>query len=70
LEHQLIEIGAQVINLEHRAGFEPANAGFADLSVCLFATGAFDKPEHLFPTAEPPPPDHHSDGTFLFRLAI
>jgi hypothetical protein len=26
--------------LEHRAGFEPANAGFADLSVSHFATGA------------------------------
>jgi hypothetical protein len=26
--------------LEHRAGFEPANAGFADLCVSHFATGA------------------------------
>ena len=26
--------------LEHRAGIEPANAGFADLSVSHFATGA------------------------------
>lgn len=28
--------------LERRAGFEPANAGFADLSVSLFATGAIE----------------------------
>jgi hypothetical protein len=27
-------------NLEHRAGFEPANTGFADLRVSHFATGA------------------------------
>jgi hypothetical protein len=26
--------------LEHRAGFEPANTGFADLRVSHFATGA------------------------------
>jgi hypothetical protein len=29
--------------LEHRAGIEPANAGFADLRVNRFATGAFEK---------------------------
>ncbi len=27
-------------NLEHRAGIEPANTGFADLRVSRFATGA------------------------------
>ena len=27
--------------LEHRAGFEPANTGFADLRVNRFATDAF-----------------------------
>jgi hypothetical protein len=30
--------------MEHRAGIEPANTGFADQRVSHFATGALDPP--------------------------
>jgi hypothetical protein len=30
------------LNLERRAGIEPANTGFADLRVSHFATGAYE----------------------------
>jgi hypothetical protein len=35
--------GCTVKTLEHRAGIEPANTGFADLRVDRFATGASQK---------------------------
>jgi hypothetical protein len=35
--------GSDDVFLEHRAGVEPANAGFADLCVSHFATGARSK---------------------------
>jgi hypothetical protein len=35
-----------MLNLERRAGVEPASTGFADLRVNRFATGAFDLASH------------------------
>jgi hypothetical protein len=38
----LLDIVVLLGMLERRAGFEPADTGFADLRVSHFATGAFE----------------------------